>query len=94
MPVPGGSGPFKVGEFYLQPPTSPTAYHPENLDWMPTGSWQWRTLLAAGRAPFAGIALAFNSAIMAAMDRPWRDIAFDLPSVVASGMTPPNSTIP
>ena len=35
---------------------------------------------------------SFDPAFMAAMDRPWRDIVFSKPSVVASGMTPPASS--
>ena len=37
---------------------------------------------------------SFDAALMAAMSRPWRDIVFDRPSVVASGMTPPNRINP
>lgn len=32
--------------------------------------------------------VAFDPAFMQAMDRPWRDIVFSQPRVVASGMTP------
>lgn len=34
---------------------------------------------------------SFDGALMAAMSRPWRDIAFLQPLVVASGMTPPDN---
>jgi hypothetical protein len=33
----------------------------------------------------------FDPALIAAMDRPWRDIVISQPQVVASGMTPPES---
>jgi len=36
---------------------------------------------------------AFNGALMAAMSRPWPDIVFSKPQIVASGMTPPD-TVP
>lgn len=35
--------------------------------------------------------VTFDPAFMQAMDRPWRDIVFSQPKVVASGMTPPDS---
>ena len=41
--------------------------------------------------PFFRVAtaeVAFDAALMAAMDRPWPDIVFVQPSVAASGMTP------
>ena len=38
--------------------------------------------------------ISFDPALMAAMDRPWRDIAFDQPEVVSSGMTPDDLVIP
>jgi hypothetical protein len=34
---------------------------------------------------------AFDPALMSAMSRPWRDIVFSQPLVVASGMTPPDN---
>jgi hypothetical protein len=34
---------------------------------------------------------AFDPAFMQAMNRPWRDIVFSQPQVVASGMTPPDN---
>jgi len=33
---------------------------------------------------------AFDPALMSAISRPWRDIVFSQPQVVASGMTPPD----
>lgn len=36
-----------------------------------------------------GTQAAFDGALMAAMDRPWRDLVQDVVRVVASGMTPP-----
>lgn len=36
-------------------------------------------------------AVAFDPAFMSAMSRPWRDIVFSQPQVVASGMTPPDN---
>lgn len=37
-----------------------------------------------------GVTTNFDGALMMAMNRPWRDIAFDSPQVVASGMAPPD----
>jgi hypothetical protein len=36
----------------------------------------------------------FDVALMAAISRPWRDIVMDRPSVVASGMAPPDRINP
>lgn len=38
-----------------------------------------------------GVPVVFDPALMAAMDRPWRDIVIAQPQVVASGMAPPDS---
>jgi hypothetical protein len=38
-----------------------------------------------------GVTVAFDAALMSAMDRPWRDIVISQPQVVASGMAPPDS---
>jgi len=37
---------------------------------------------------------AFDPAFMAAIQRPWPDLAPVAPSVVASGMAPPDTIIP
>jgi hypothetical protein len=40
-------------------------------------------------APVGGV--AFDPALMAAISRPWPDIVFSKPQVVAAGMTPPSN---
>ena len=53
-------------------------------------TWPNSVIIEAGTVS----APAFDAALMAAMVRPWPDIVFALPRVVASGMMPPNIVRP